>query len=212
MELSCEQEAVFNNFKQKENIFMTGPGGSGKSFLIKLIYDWCKENNKDAQVCALTGCAAILLQCRAKTVHSWAGIGMASGEAIDIVARVANNKFKKKNWMFTDVLIIDEVSMMSAKLLNILDAIGKKVRKNDRPFGGIQLLFSGDFYQLPPVGDNEDIESRQFCFESPLWNTIFHKEISLKKIFRQSDQTYAAILNQIREGKLFKSGFNQLQS
>lgn len=212
MELSCEQEAVFNNFKQKENIFMTGPGGSGKSFLIKLIYDWCKKNNKDAQVCALTGCAAILLQCRAKTVHSWAGIGMASGEAIDIVARVANNKFKKKNWMFTDVLIIDEVSMMSAKLLNILDAIGKKVRKNDRPFGGIQLLFSGDFYQLPPVGDNEDIESRQFCFESPLWNTIFHKEISLKKIFRQSDQTYAAILNQIREGKLFKSGFNQLQS
>ncbi len=85
MELSCEQEAVFNNFKQKENIFMTGPGGSGKSFLIKLIYDWCKENNKDAQVCALTGCAAILLQCRAKTVHSWAGIGMASGEAIDII-------------------------------------------------------------------------------------------------------------------------------
>ena len=211
MELSTEQQNVFNCFKQGENIFMTGPGGSGKSFLIKLIYEWCKENNKDVQVCALTGCAAILLQCRAKTVHSWAGIGMAAGEAIDIVARVANNKFKKKNWTFIDVLIIDEVSMMSVKLLNILDAIGKKVRKNDRPFGGIQILFSGDFYQLPPVGDNDDIETSQFCFESSLWDYMFHKEISLKKIFRQSDDTYSAILNQIREGKLFKTGFNQLQ-
>lgn len=212
MELSTEQQDVFNSFKQRNNIFMTGPGGSGKTFLIKLIYDWCKENNKDVQVCALTGCAAVLLQCRAKTIHSWAGIGIANGEAIDIVTRVANNKFKKKNWMFTDVLIIDEVSMMSAKLLNILDAIGKKVRKNDKPFGGIQVLFSGDFYQLPPVGNPNDIESSQFCFESHLWNDMFDKEISLKKIFRQNDETYAGILNQIREGKLFKSGFEKLQS
>jgi len=212
MELSEEQQTVFECFKQRENIFMTGPGGSGKSFLIKLIYDWCKENNRDVQVCALTGCAAVLLQCRAKTVHSWAGIGMANGEAIDIVMRVANNKFKKKNWIFTDVLIIDEVSMMSAKLLGILDAIGKKVRRNDKPFGGIQILFSGDFYQLPPVGSNDDIESSQFCFENPIWDSMFHKQISLNKIFRQNDETYASILNQIREGKLNKSAFTQLQS
>jgi len=114
--------------------------------------------------------------------------------------------------MFADVLIVDEVSMMSAKILNILDGIGKKVRKNNRPFGGIQLLFSGDFYQLPPVGNQGDIETSQFCFESPLWNDMFHKEISLKKVFRQSDETYASILNQIREGILFKSGLEKLQS
>jgi ATP-dependent DNA helicase PIF1 len=212
MELSEQQQNVFESFKQKENIFMTGPGGSGKSFLIKMIYDWCKENNKDVQVCALTGCAAVLLQCRAKTVHSWAGIGLAQGEEIDIVMRVANNKFKKKNWMFTELLIIDEVSMMSSKLLGILDAIGKKVRKNDKPFGGIQLLFSGDFYQLPPVGSNNEDESSKFCFENPIWDTMFHKQIALDTIYRQSDQTYASILNQIREGKLNKSAFNQLQS
>ena len=212
MELSEEQQTVFECFKQRENVFMTGPGGSGKSFLIKLIYDWCKENNREIQVCALTGCAAVLLQCRAKTVHSWAGIGIANGEAIDIIMRVANNKFKKKNWMFTDVLIIDEVSMMSAKLLGILDGIGKKVRRNDKPFGGIQLLFSGDFYQLPPVGSNDDKESSQFCFENPIWDTIFHKQIALTKIYRQNDETYASILNQIREGKLNKSAFTQLQS
>ena len=212
MELSTEQQHVFNSFKERNNIFMTGPGGSGKTFLIKQIYDWCNANNKNIQVCALTGCAAVLLQCKAKTIHSWAGIGIAKGETIDIVMRVSNDKFKKKNWMFADVLIVDEVSMMSAKILNILDGIGKKVRKNNRPFGGIQLLFSGDFYQLPPVGNQGDIETSQFCFESPLWNDMFHKEISLKKVFRQSDETYASILNQIREGILFKSGLEKLQS
>ena len=79
----------------------------------------------------------------------------------------------------TNILIIDEISMMSVKLLEILDTIGKQIRKNNKPFGGIQLLFSGDFYQLPPVGDNTDAATKQFCFESEIWNTLFHYEINL---------------------------------
>lgn len=212
MELSAEQQKIFKYFKEGKNIFMTGPGGCGKSAVIKYIYNWCNENNKAVQVCALTGCAAILLQTKAKTVHSWAGIGMANGNAADIISRVVSNKYKKRNWIMTNILIIDEISMMSVKLLEILDTIGKQIRKNNKPFGGIQLLFSGDFYQLPPVGDNTDAATKQFCFESEIWNTLFHYEINLTKIFRQNDETYTSILNQIRKGKLRKSGFQQLQN
>ena len=96
MELSAEQQKIFEYFKEGKNIFMTGPGGCGKSAVIKYIYNWCNENNKAVQVCALTGCAAILLQTKAKTVHSWAGIGMANGNAADIISRVVSNKYKKK--------------------------------------------------------------------------------------------------------------------
>jgi ATP-dependent DNA helicase PIF1 len=211
IEFSEEQKSVYDSFIQGKNIFMTGPGGSGKTYLIRELYKWCIENNKSVQVCALTGCAAVLLQAKAKTVHSWAGIGLANGDALNIISRVVNNKHKKKNWLYTDVLIIDEVSMMSSKLLDILDAIGRKVRRVNKPFGGIQLLFSGDFYQLPPVGNRDDDETMKYCFESSIWEDIFDIEIHLIQIFRQTDETYANILNQIREGKLFKKSFLRLK-
>jgi ATP-dependent DNA helicase PIF1 len=210
--LSSEQEQAFELFKQGHNLFITGPGGSGKTFLIKKIYDWCNENYKPIQVCALTGCAAVLLNCSARTIHSWSGIGLGNGDPDRIIQYVSGNKFKKNNWLSVKVLVIDEVSMMSYKLLTILDGIAKKIKKNDAPFGGIQIVFSGDFYQLPPVGNKNDPESSAFCFENPLWNELFDNEIELKHIFRQTDQSYSDVLNQIREGVLTKKGYNLLLS
>jgi ATP-dependent DNA helicase PIF1 len=117
------------------------------------------------------------------------------------------NRYSKSTWKTTDILIIDEVSMMSQKLFEILDAIGKAVRKSSKPFGGIQIIFSGDFYQLPPVGSKDEPETTKFCFESPFWFETFKLEdhINLNKIFRQSDPIYQRILNQIREGRLKRS-------
>ena len=93
---------------------------------------------------------------------------------------------------------------MSLKLFNALNAIGKVIRKNINPFGGIQVIFSGDFFQLPPVGNNDEIDTQRFCFESDDWNTVFSKtcQIQLVKIFRQTDEIYSKILNQIRIGKI----------
>ena len=204
MELSEEQKQAFNKYVRGDNIFITGPGGAGKSALIRMIYADANSKLKDIHVTAMTGCASILLNCKAKTLHSWAGIGLANGETEYFINKIKKNKFLKAIWRGTNILVVDEVSMLSLKLFEMLNAIGKAVRGNSKPFGGIQLIFSGDFFQLPPVGDYSDPDTQRFCFESAEWNNVFHPscQIQLIKIFRQTDEVYSTILNQIREGKI----------
>jgi ATP-dependent DNA helicase PIF1 len=204
MELSLEQQIAFDKYVKGENIFITGPGGTGKSALIRQIYNHALKSWKDIHVTALTGCASILLNCKAKTLHSWAGIGLGQGTIDGYILKIKKNPFQKKIWKETEILVVDEVSMLSLKLFDMLNAIGKGVRGNQKPFGGIQVIFSGDFYQLPPVGDKDYIDTQKFCFESENWNSVFKSDnqIELKKIFRQTDEIYSTILNQIREGKI----------
>lgn len=212
MDLSIEQQVAFNKYIAGYNIFITGPGGSGKSALIKHIYEHALQNERNIQVTAMTGCAAVLLNCKAKTLHSWAHIGLGNKLFEEITYKINKNKKAKAMWKNTDILVIDEVSMLSLKLFELLNAIGKKIRQNSRPFGGIQIIFSGDFYQLPPVGSRDDPETMQFCFESNDWDTIFlrNDQIQLRTIYRQTDNTYTKILNQIREGKIKRSTIETL--
>lgn len=207
MQFSEEQIIAQNKYIQRQNIFITGPGGTGKTALIKHIQQDATRKGYNIQVCALTGCAAVLLDCKAKTLHSWAAIGLGTLPVDQLITKISKNRFAKANWKTTDILVVDEVSMMSQKLFELLDAIGKSIRRNSRPFGGMQLIFSGDFYQLPPVGNRDDPETTNFCFESLLWSETFTLEnhIQLTKIFRQNDPIYQNILNQIREGKLKRS-------
>jgi len=211
MDLSKEQNIALEAFRNGDNVFLTGPGGSGKTALIKFMVQSAEEREKAVQVCALTGCAAVLLGCKgAKTLHSWAGIGLANGGIFDVVDKVAKQKRRREPWVQIDVLIIDEVSMMPEKLFEILDRLGRRLRKNlSTPFGGIQVVFSGDFYQLPPVNK---CGSTAFCFESPFWETTFHQHIQLTKIFRQTDQLYTKILNQVRTGRISKSTCQHLHN
>ena len=211
--LSNVQKQVFEKYLLNENIFISGPGGSGKTYLINFIYNHAIENNKSIKVCALTGCASILLGCKATTIHRFAGIGLAN-KSID---EVVNSLFKKsqdkdkynyklRQWYSLKVLIVDEVSMMSLKLLLILDKIARRIyNKPKLPFGGLQVIFSGDFYQLPPVNsDNEGPEASMFCFEHQLWFELFPKEnnIVLDTIFRQKDEKFLKVLNYVREGRI----------
>lgn len=92
--------------------------------------------------------------------------------------------------------------MLSLKLFDLLNILGKRIRKTPTPFGGIQVIFSGDFYQLPPVGDRDDQDTSRFCFESEEWNNVFPDQIQLKHNFRQSEESYCEILKQVREGRI----------
>ena len=209
--LSNEQQEIYDKYVSGKNIFITGPGGCGKTKIIQYILDDALERGKNVQLCAMTGCAAVLLERNAKTVHAWSGIGMANGTVEEIAEKVLKTSYKRKKWKI-DLLIIDEVSMMSVKLFHVLHEIGRWVhRKPQIPFGGIQVIFSGDFYQLPPVGNDEEIETNQFCFESELWEQTFDHQIELTKIFRQKDKEYVKILNQIRRGVLKRSTINTLE-
>ena len=209
IELSDEQREVIESCDKGENIFMSGPGGTGKSYLIKIIVE--RYPNKNIQVCALTGVAAELLDCNAKTINSWSGTNLIHGDPESIIRNTSKKKKNLSNWRNIDLLIVDEVSMMSKKYFDILDSVGKIIRKNDKPFGGIQLLFSGDFYQLPPVGDN-DIDSSKFCFESNNWKETFNALIELQKIYRQKDEKYMKILRHVRNGQISKKTYDILNS
>jgi ATP-dependent DNA helicase PIF1 len=206
--LSNEQQIAFDKFKRGDNLFITGPGGTGKTMLIQTFVNHLQNTGMNYQVCAMTGCASLLLRANARTIHSWSGIKTAKGNRAYIISSVVNNKNYKMAWKKVKVLIIDEVSMMSKKIFEILDDIGKIIHSSNRPFGGIQVIFTGDFYQLPPVGNADDPDTTQFCFESEKWERTFAMEnhIQLKTMFRQTDPTYIDILNQIRIGQLSESG------
>lgn len=208
-ELTIEQEYALQLFEDGKNMLLTGPGGTGKSCLIRKMI----EVSEQVQVCAMTGCAALLVGCGATTLHSWSGIKMARGLPCEIITNIRNNKKTTAKWRSVKTLILDEVSMLSKRLFELLDAIGKNIRGNNLPFGGIQLIFTGDFYQLPPIGGTEE-GSGQFCFESDLWYTTFPPDnhIELTTLFRQKDAQYKNILNNIREGKINPEDMQVLRS
>ena len=201
-----KHKEIFESYLNEKNIFITGPGGTGKTYSIKQIYEHAISNNKRICVTALTGVASVLLDCNATTIHSWSGIGISNKTETQIINKINRSKFYKHNWENTDILIIDEISMMSCKLFELLNKIGQVIRSNKKPFGGIQLIFSGDFFQLPPV--KESI----FCFESELFNNTFHKIINLTKVFRQSDNIYKKLLLNMRKGLITKKSIELLNS
>lgn len=201
MTLNDEQTYALDTVLEGRNIFLTGPGGTGKTYLIHTMTEQLIARGKKVAVTALTGCAALLIGHHAKTIHSWAGIGLGKDDAIKLVAGIRKYGYKAiKRWLTTHVLIIDEISMMTADIFEKLDFVGRSIRKNNKPFGGIQVILVGDFFQLPPV--NKDAIPQKFVFESPMWKEVIHQVIPLTKIQRQSDPVFHEILSEARVGKL----------
>lgn len=213
--LSKEQQYIFEQYKLGKNIMMTGSAGCGKSYLIQQIaHDAKKSYNEKGmfQVTAMTGTAAVLLDCCAKTLHSWSGIGLGRLSIDRLIQKIKKDKQLFYRWTKIKLLIIDEVSMLSCHLFELLYHIACAIRKNNKPFGGIQIIFSGDFYQLPPIGKQNCLKSTQFCFESLLWKHTFDTKVIMTNHFRQTNQRFYLILEQIKKGKITKESFLTLRS
>jgi len=196
----CQTEA-FDSFLNGQNIFITGPGGCGKSYFIKEVFRIACAEGKNIKVTSLTGCSAILLNCKATTIHKWGYLGLGKGDELTTYRKIIKKK-QTTNYIETDILVIDEISMLNQHLFELLDFLCKKIRKSELPFGGIQIVASGDFFQLPPVClDNSNISQANFCFQSILWEKTFDKQFSFDVNFRQNDDPrFFEILQEIRVG------------
>ena len=195
--LNSDQSYVFQKFQEGHSMFITGPGGCGKSFLISHIKKHCVTHGRTIFTTALTGTAACLIG--GQTLHGWAGIGLGTGLTENIVANIRKRAPFYKRWKDVNVLIIDEISMMSAELFNKLNNIAQSLRKNTAFFGGIQVIFSGDFAQLEPIMPAG--ERLKFCFEAQDWDThLKARTYYMTKVVRQSDPVFQTILNEMRMG------------
>ena len=219
--LNDDQVAALNAVKTGRNIFLTGAGGTGKSHTIRAIVAWAKATGVRYDVTAMTGCAALLLGLKAKTLHSWAGIGLGRESPASLAESIKRSRKTQRRWMDCQLLIIDEISMMTPELLEKLDFIARRVRRRpDAKFGGIQLLLAGDFCQLPPVqkpsatgggGDAPATPTPLFAFESASWATLIDATHHLTKIERQPDPVFQAILTEARMGALSEASIAILQ-
>lgn len=199
--LSYEQSQILDLVKQGKNVFFTGSAGTGKSVLLREVIKALRKKHGKAQdavaVTASTGIAACNIG--GQTLHSFSGIGIGEGTPESLAIKVKKNKNAVSRWLRCKVLIIDEVSMLDGDLFDRLARVACLVRKNTRPFGGIQLIVTGDFFQLPPVMKNGQ---PKFAFEAEKWAECVERTFNLSKVFRQKDPRFVDMLNEMRFGRL----------
>jgi ATP-dependent DNA helicase PIF1 len=200
--LTQKQKQIFElAIKNRESLFFTSAAGSGKSFLLKRIINNLKEQHGEDKVAvtAYTGIAAVNIN--GTTLHSFAGTGIGLGEAPlpDLVKKIQSNQKSQKRWQNTETLIIDEISMLDGESLDNLEFIARVIRNNNLPFGGLQLILVGDFFQLPPVSKGK--KQPKFAFEVSSWQNCLKHSFLLATIHRQKEDKLVNFLNQIRLGE-----------
>ena len=197
--------------EKKSNAFITGAAGTGKSYVLKYLIQEMHNRGIRYGIAAPTGVAAVNVG--GSTLHSFFGIGLGTGSIPTLIKKVKKNKEAVRRIDETDVLCIDEVSMLSSILLEKIDAVAREIRSNgaraDVPFGGMQIIAFGDFYQLAPIiqtdFDAEDRDFRPFCFDSHVWAELEldRNTVELKEIQRQEDKTrFVQFLNMVRVGEV----------
>lgn len=232
--LSDEQAAVAELARRGYNIFYTGSAGTGKSFLLKRLIENLKAQHppNSIGVTASTGLAAHNIG--GLTINSYTGIGLGKGSPSFIAKRIRSRGRVFERWKALKVLIIDEISMIDGGLLDKLEQIARCLKDEKKPFGGVQVILCGDFYQLPPVSRNrrnntdknntdeyvDNSEKGIFAFQSEFWKKYIKVQVLLTKVFRQqSDQQFLDMLQEVRDGyvsditvKRFTSLSRQLKS
>ncbi len=189
------QKEALEIMQSGSNIFLTGPAGAGKTFLLNQYIEYLKKNNVNHGITASTGIAATHLNGR--TIHSWCGMGIEERMTDLQIKKLCRKERLQDRIQHAEVLIIDEISMLNASRLDLVDRICKAFKNNSLPFGGIQIILCGDFFQLPPVVNNPTRDGR-FVVESDVWQRMDGKICYLEEQYRQEDKTLLNILNDIR--------------
>lgn len=207
MSLNEEQQKAYDLMCSNKSIFLTGPGGVGKSHTLQKYYEHAVKlyTGKCVFKTSSTGVSALLIG--GKTLHAHCGIFLGHGTVDELIAGISYPI--KQRWIKTKVLFIDEISMIHPILFDKIEHIARKVRRSNLPFGGIQVICSGDFFQLSPVcEDNKE----RYCFEAESWDKVILHTVELKTIVRQKDLVFQKLLNEVRYGHISKENSEILES
>ena len=205
-----KQETALKLMKAGENVFLTGSAGAGKTYTLNQYINYLKARKVPVAITASTGIAATHMN--GMTIHTWAGIGIKDTLSDDDLKRMKERKYLKEHLENAQVLIIDEISMLHAKQLNLVNQVLKYFKESDEAFGGIQVIAAGDFFQLPPVGRNSEQNRDKFCFMSTAWVEAKFRVCYLTEQHRQDDSALNDILNAIRAQSIQAHHIQALQS
>ena len=199
---SMRQSSALDILKTGQNVFLTGSAGSGKTYTLNQYIDYLRARRVPVAVTASTGIAATHMN--GTTIHSWSGIGIKDELSDRDLTNLSRKQFLADRLKDTAVLVIDEISMLHAKQLNLVSQVLKHIRKNDKAFGGIQVVVAGDFFQLPPIGSKGESNREKFAFMSEAWLDAKFHICYLSEQHRQVSEAANGgldlddILNQIR--------------
>ncbi len=192
------QKEAFIILESGHNVLLTGPAGSGKTFLLNKYIAYLKKKEIGVAVTASTGIAATHIGGR--TIHSWAGIGIKDSLSPRELQVLSKKSYLKKQFEKTKVLIIDEISMLHAHRLDMIDDVCQTFKQNSLPFGGLQIVMSGDFFQLSPISRGQD--EAEFVYKANVWPEMDVRICYLDEQHRQNDKKMTNILTRLRQNKL----------
>ena len=175
------QDQALDILMMGQNVFLTGAAGTGKTYLINRFIRHAHEHGIVIAITASTGIAATHIG--GMTIHSWSGMGIRDTLTDEDIDVIVSREYLAKRFAKTNILIIDEISMLSGGFLANLDRLLRSIRFSQEPFGGIQVVLVGDFFQLPPV--SRDSSSVEFAFEHPVWRELKLIPCVLTEQYRQ---------------------------
>lgn len=202
------QNSTLNILKTGRNVFITGSAGTGKTYILNQFIFYLKSRKIIPTVVAPTGIAASHLQ--GQTIHSYFALGIRESLDDNSLELMLKKKYLQSRFSKLKVLIVDEVSMVSPEIFSSIDRILRAFKKNDLPFGGVQTILSGDFFQLPPISRTP--KEKRFAWQSPSWRELALQTCYLQKKFRQDDNALISILDEIRTGQVSSKSYELLNS
>jgi len=202
------QNIALNILKTGSNSFITGSAGTGKTHLLNQFIFYLKSRKIIPSIVAPTGIAASHLH--GQTIHSFFSLGIRDIIDDDYLESMLEKKYLQTRFLKLKVLIVDEISMVSPEIFTSIDKILRAFKEFDKPFGGVQVVLCGDFFQLPPI--SKGYKEKRFAWQSTAWRDLSLKTCYLEKKFRQDDDKLITILDEIRIGNVSKNSYDILNS